>query len=45
MNEEKYVVLKMITGEEVVAQLINENDYDIYVMFPMIVKQIGRAHV
>ena len=42
MNEEKYVVLKMITGEEVVAQLINENDYDIYVMFPMIVKHLTR---
>jgi hypothetical protein len=42
MNEEKYLVFKLVTGEEIVAQLINESDHEIHVMFPMVVKHMAR---
>ena len=42
MLGDKYIVMKLATGEEVVAHMIKEDDYEICVLFPMIVKQIQR---
>lgn len=39
---EKIVVLKFTSGEEVVATFVEENDYEISVMFPMLVKYMPR---
>ena len=43
MPGDKYIVMKLATGEEVVAHMIKEDDYEISVLFPMIVKQIQRV--
>ena len=43
MPGDKYIVMKLATGEEVVAHMIKEDDYEISVLFPMIVKQIQRT--
>ena len=43
MPGDKYIVMKLATGEEVVAHMIKEDDYEICVLFPMIVKQIQRV--
>lgn len=39
---DRYVVIKLITGQELIAQLVKEDDYDIKVQFPMMVKHISR---
>jgi hypothetical protein len=42
MDGNKYVVMKMTSGEELVAHSIEENDYEIRVLFPMLVRRIPR---
>jgi hypothetical protein len=39
---DKHIVVKLISGEELVCTYLNEDDYQINVLFPMIVKQIPR---
>ena len=39
----RYIVIKLITGEEIVAHVIQENDHEIKVLFPMIVKYVQRV--
>ena len=45
MSNDKYVVLKLVSSEEVVAHLIKEDDYEIRVLFPMIVKYVPRIQM
>lgn len=40
---DRYVVIKLISGEEILTQLISEDDHDIRCMFPMIVKHVSRS--
>lgn len=42
MDANRYVVMKLVSGEEILAHLTSEDDYDIHVLFPMIVKHINR---
>jgi hypothetical protein len=42
MLGDKYIVMKLATGEEVVCHMIHEDDYEIKVLFPMIVKHVQR---
>jgi hypothetical protein len=42
MHNDRYIVMKLITSEELVAHLVNEDDYQINVLFPMIVRHISR---
>ena len=37
-----YLVMKFVSGEEVVAQLVKEDDYELTVLFPMLVKHMPR---
>ena len=39
---EQYVDIKLITGEEVVGEVLEDSDYEIKIMFPMLVKYIPR---
>ena len=39
---DKYVVIKLTSGEEVLGTLVKEDDYEIKIQFPMIVKHISR---
>lgn len=39
---DNYIVIKLTSGEEIVANLIKEDDYEIKVLFPMLVKYIPR---
>lgn len=41
MND-KHLVLKLLSAEEIVATLIEENDYEVKVLFPMLVKYIPK---
>ena len=43
MPGDKYIVMKLSTGEEIVAHMIQEDDYEIKVLFPMIVKHVQRV--
>jgi hypothetical protein len=38
MTSNRYIVIKLISSEEIVAHLIDEDDYQVKVLFPMIVK-------
>lgn len=40
---EQYVDLKLISGEEVVGEIVEESDFEIKIMFPMLVKYIPRV--
>jgi hypothetical protein len=40
---DKYVVLKLISGEELIGQLVKEDDYALDLQFPMIVRHINRS--
>lgn len=39
---DRYVVLKLVSSEEVVATQIEENDYEVKVLFPMLVKYLPK---
>jgi hypothetical protein len=39
---DKYIVLKLISSEEIVATQIGESDYHIKVLFPMLVKTVPK---
>ena len=39
MHVDRYVVLKLISSEEIVTHCIGEDDYQISVLFPMVVKR------
>ena len=39
---DNYIVVKLSSGEEIVANLVKEDDYEIKVLFPMLVKYIPR---
>lgn len=43
MQNDRYVVVKLTSAEEIVAHLIHEDDYDIRVLFPMLVKKVPRV--
>ena len=45
MDGNKYVVIKLITGQELVAHSIEETDYDIKVIFPMIVRTVASSQL
>ena len=40
---DKYVVIKLVSGEEILTQLITEDDYEVRCMFPMVVKHVPRS--
>jgi hypothetical protein len=42
MDGDRYIVVKLVSGEEVIAHLIGEDDYEIRVLFPMIVRHTPR---
>lgn len=42
-NLDRYVVLKLISGEEILTQIITEDDYEVRCMFPMAVKHVPRT--
>jgi hypothetical protein len=42
MEANRYVVMKLVSGEEILGHLTSEDDYDIRVLFPMIVKHVNR---
>jgi hypothetical protein len=39
---DNYIVIKLTSGEEIVANLIQEDEYSVKVLFPMLVKYIPR---
>jgi len=39
---DRYVVIKLISGEELLGTLVKEDDYDIKIQFPMVVKHVSR---
>jgi hypothetical protein len=39
---DRYVVLKLISGEEVLGTLVKEDDYELKIQFPMLVKHVQR---
>jgi hypothetical protein len=39
---DRYVVIKLISGEEIIGTLVKEDDYDIKLQFPMMVKKVNR---
>jgi len=39
---DRYVVIKLISGEELIGTLVKEDDYDIKIQFPMMVKKVNR---
>ena len=43
MNDlEKYVVIKLTSSEEVLGTLVKEDDYEVKIQFPMLVKKVAR---
>jgi hypothetical protein len=42
MQGDRYIVLKLVSGEEIIAHLIGEDDYEIKILFPMIVRHVPR---
>lgn len=45
MQNDRYVVLKLVSSEEIVAHCIHEDDYEIRVLFPMLVRKMPRVLV
>jgi hypothetical protein len=39
---DRYVVIKLISGEEVLGTLVKEDDHELRIQFPMLVKHISR---
>jgi hypothetical protein len=42
MQNDRYIVFKLISAEELVAHCIHEDDYEIKVLFPMAVRRVAR---
>jgi hypothetical protein len=42
LADDKYIVFKLTTGEELVAHQIEDTDYEVRVLFPMLVKHVPR---
>lgn len=42
MPNDKYIVMKLATSEEIIAHMIHEDDYELKVLFPMIVRHTPR---
>jgi len=42
MQNDRYIVFKLISAEELVAHCIGEDDYEIRVLFPMAVRRVAR---
>lgn len=42
MQGDRYITMKLVSGEEIVSHLVHEDDYEIRVLFPMIVKLVPR---
>jgi hypothetical protein len=40
---DRYVVMKLISGEEVLGTLVKEDDYELKIQFPMVVKHLTRV--
>ena len=40
---DKYVVIKLTSGEEILGMMVKEDDYEIKLQFPMVVKHISRV--
>ena len=43
MQGDRYIVLKLVSSEEIVAHCIYEDDYEIRVLFPMLVRKVPRV--
>jgi len=43
MQADSYIVMKLITGEEIISHLVHEDDYEIRVLFPMLTRLINTA--
>jgi hypothetical protein len=41
MQNDRYVVIKLITGEEILCHLVHEDDYEIRVLFPMLTRLVN----
>lgn len=39
---DKYVVIKLTSGEEILGTLVKEDDYEVKIQFPMVVKHVSR---
>jgi len=39
---DRYVVLKLISGEEILGTLVKEDDYELKIQFPMLVRKVPR---
>jgi len=42
MDANRYVVMKLVSGEEILGHLTSEDDYELRILFPMLVKRINR---
>jgi hypothetical protein len=42
MQNDRYIVFKLVSAEEIVAHCIGEDDYEIKVLFPMAVRRVPR---
>jgi hypothetical protein len=40
---EKHLTIKLVSSEEIICQFVKEDDYEITIMFPMLVKHIPRT--
>lgn len=40
--EDNFKVFKLISGEEIVANMVEESDYEVMLFFPMVVKTVPR---
>lgn len=41
MQNDRYIVMKLITGEEIISHLVHEDDYEIRVLFPMLTRLVN----
>ena len=40
---DRYIVMKLISGEEILGTLVKEDDHELKIQFPMIVKHLSRV--
>lgn len=40
--EDNFKVFKLVSGEEIVANMVDESDYEVMLFFPMVVKTVPR---